>query len=259
MILLPSYNWAIRFLIAIILAGTTASPLLAKEKNSDQSLSKFERGEIESIIKEYIQNNPEKIIEAIQNLRLKEEVKKHEKIKNNLINFQSELFNDPDTPVGGNQNGDVTIVEFFDYRCGYCKRVLPDLIKLIALDKDIRFIFKEFPILGPQSITASKAGLAAWILDKTKYQSFHKAMMKAKGATTKSRVMNLAANSGYDVNDLQKTMNTPRIDKILEKNYSLAKALDINGTPAFIIGDKVIRGAIDLETLKNLISEARGN
>ena len=255
----PYCDRIIPFLIAVILTATLSIKVYAQEKTPSQSLSKIEQEKLGSFIKDYILNNPEHIIEAIQIFRQREELKKHEKIKGNLINFQGELFNDPDTPVGGNQNGSITIVEFFDYSCGYCKRALPDLIKLISSNKNIRFVFKEFPILGAQSIIASKAGLAAWILDKGKYQIFHKAMMKAKGRLSKSRVLKFAANSGYDVDDLQKTMKTPRIDAILKKTYILAKALDINGTPAFVIGDKVIRGAIDLETLKSLVSQEQGS
>jgi protein-disulfide isomerase len=246
-------------LIAILFLVVINEPIVAQEKDTPPSLTKIERGEIENIIKDFILSNPEHIIKAIQGLRQREEIKKHDKIKGNLINYHDDLISDPDTPVGGNQKGTINIVEFFDYRCGYCKRVLPDIVKLISSDKNIRFIYKEFPILGPQSITASKAGLAAWILDKGKYQTFHHAMMRAKGGLSESRIMKLAAKSGYNIKELQKTMKIPRIDIILEKNYNLAKALDINGTPAFVIGDRVIRGAVDLETLKSLITEIKGS
>ena len=247
------------FLIAIIFIIIFSESTQAQENKSNDTFTLIERENIEGIVKDFILNNPEHIIKAIQNLRKREESRKHEKIKDNLINYQSELINDPDTPVGGNQKGSVNIVEFFDYRCGYCKRALPDLIKLISSDKDIRIVFKEFPILGPKSVIASKAGLSAWIIDKSKYQDFHKSMMQAKGMLSESRIMKLATIAGYNVIDLKKTMGTPRIDKILEKTFNLAKALDINGTPAFIIGDQVIRGAVDLKTLESLVSEAKGS
>ncbi len=247
------------FLIAGVLAGIAAAPVAAQGKTPAQSLPKAEREKIESVVKEYLRNNPEVIIEAIRNLRERQERKKHEQTKANLVKLQGELLSDPDTPVGGNPKGSVSIVEFFDYRCGYCKRAFPDLVKLIESDKNIRFVFKEFPILGPQSVTASKVGLAAWILDKSKYQAFHKAMMGAKGALPENRVMNFATQSGYDVKALQKAMADPRVEATIEKTYNLAKALDINGTPAFVIGNQIIRGAVDLETLKTLVSEARGS
>jgi len=259
MIFFKYLNRFFTFLIANILIVAVTSPIHANEDKPPQSITKIERERIENIVKDFILNNPEHIIESIQSLRQREEVKKHEKIKGNIINYQNELINDPDTPVGGNQNGSINIIEFFDYRCGYCKRVLPDLIKLVSKDKDIRLIYKEFPILGPKSIVASKAGLSAWILDKSKYQTFHKAMMDSKGMLSESRIMKLASNAGYNVANLKKIMETSRIDKILEKTYNLAKALDINGTPAFIIGDQVIRGAIDFKTLENLVSEEKGS
>ncbi|MBL4691273.1 MAG: DsbA family protein [Rhodospirillales bacterium] len=222
-------------------------------------LLKAEREKIESVVRDYILENPEIIIQAIQGLREREERDSRDRAQANLVKLQGELLNDPDTPVGANLKGDVTIVEFFDYRCGYCKRVFPDIMKLVDSDKDIRFVYKEFPILGPESVTASKAGLAAWILDKSKYEAFHTEMMTAKGALPESRVMGYAAKSGYDTKALKKIMQEPRINALIEKNMKLARALDINGTPAFIIGNEVIRGAVDLKTLKTLVSKARGS
>ena len=247
------------FLMAGFLAGSAAGPAAAQGKSPAMATPKTERERIESVVKDYLLNNPEIIIQAIQSLRERQEQNKRQQTKANLAKLQGELFRDPDTPVGGNPNGSVTIVEFFDYRCGFCKRTFPDLVKLVEADKNIRFVFKEFPILGPQSVTASKAGLAAWILDKSKYEAFHEAMMGSKGALPKSRVMTFAAKSGYDVKALQKTMADPRVDAMIKRNFNLAKALDINGTPAFVIGDQVVRGAVDLETLKSLISQARGS
>jgi protein-disulfide isomerase len=259
MTVFPFRNRIVCFLIAGLLAGTAAAPLAAQGKSPSMSVPKAEREKIESVVKDYILNNPEIIVQAIRSLRQREEKEKRQKAKANLVKLQGDLLRDPDSPVGGNPKGNVTIVEFFDYRCGFCKRTFPDLEKLVKGDKNIRFVFKEFPILGPQSVTASKAGLAAWILDKSKYEAFHKAMMSSKGALAKSRVMTFAAKSGYDVKALQKTMADPRIEAMIEKTYELAKALDINGTPAFVIGDQVIRGAVDLKTLKSLISQARGS
>lgn len=247
------------FLISGFLAVTTAAPVAAQGKTPAMSLPEGEREKIESVVKDYILNNPEVIIQAIQSLREREELKNRQQTKANLVKLQGELLSDPNTPVGGNPKGSVTVVEFFDYRCGFCKRVFPDIVKLVDGDKDIRFVYKEFPILGPQSVTASKAGLAAWMLDKSKYEVFHKVMMAAKGALPEDRVMTFAAKSGYDVKALQKVMKDPRIGAMIERTFDLAKALDINGTPAFVIGDQVIRGAVDLETLKSLISQARGS
>ncbi len=255
------------FLIAALLITVGAAPVWAQSKTLAQTLAKTqaqplsasEKQAIEGIVKDYLLNNPEIIIEAIQSLRQREERDKAKRAKANLVKFRNELLNDPDTPVGANPKGDVTIVEFFDYRCGFCKRVFPDILKVINEDKNIRYVFKEFPILGPESVAASKTALAAWIVDKSKYEAFHRAMMGSKGGLPESRVMKMAAKAGYDAKALKKAMKDSRINKMLEKNFALAKALDINGTPGFIIGNEVIRGAIDLKTIKRLVTQARGS
>lgn len=241
------------------------SPLLAQSQSGLQSkapalsLSPAERRKIESVVRDFILKNPEIVIEAIRGLQARDKRDAQARSKANLVKFHGEIFNDPATPVGGNVKGDVTIVEFFDYRCGFCKRVFPVVMKVLNADKNIRYVYKEFPILGPESVAASKAALAAWLTDKGKYEPFHRALMVTKGALPEQRVMKIAAKTGYDVKALKKTMADPRIDEMIEKNYALAQALDINGTPAFVIGDKIVRGAIDLAALKKLISQARGS
>ncbi len=251
------------FLITALLITVGAVPSWAQSKTMSkipaQPLSTSEKQAIEGVVKDYLLNNPEIIIEAIQSLRQREERDKAKRTKANLVKFRNDLLNGPDTPVGANPKGDVTIVEFFDYRCGFCKRVFPDIMKAINEDRNIRYVFKEFPILGPESVAASKTALAAWIVDKSKYEAFHQAMMGSKGGLPESRVMKMAAKAGYDVNALKKALADPRIDKMLEKNFALAQALDINGTPGFIIGNEVIRGAVDLETIKRLVTQARGS
>ncbi|MCH7935817.1 MAG: thioredoxin domain-containing protein [Proteobacteria bacterium] len=241
------------------------SPLLAQSPSDLQSkapalsLSPAEKRSFEDLIRDFILKNPEIIIESIQNLQARDKRDAQARSKANLVKFRGEIFNDPATPVGGNVKGDVTIVEFFDYRCGFCKRVFPAVMKVLNDDGNIRYVYKEFPILGADSLTASKAALAAWLTDKGKYEPFHRAMMVTKGALPEQRVMKIAAQTGYDVKALKKTMADPRIDEMIKKNFALAEALDINGTPAFVIGDKIVRGAIDLAALKKLISQARGS
>lgn len=244
------------FLFVLIAFAVFAfGPVLAQEK----PISAAERKAIEDIVRDYILKNPEVVIQSIQTMQAREKQATKEKAKASLVKLRPELLNDPASPVGFNLKGDVSIVEFFDYRCGYCKRVFPDIMKVLNEDKNIRYVFKEFPILGPDSITASKAALAAWNLDKEKYTAFHKAMMITKGGLPESRVMRIAAKVGYDVKALKKAMNEPRVQAQIDKNFAIAQALDINGTPAFIIGDEIIRGAVDLGTLKQLVAKARGS
>jgi len=230
----------------------------APPKASSPAMSTLDRKAIEDVVREFILNNPEIIVEAVHSLQEREKQESHQRLKATLVAKRSELLNDPATPVGGNPKGDVTIVEFFDYRCGYCKRVMPALQEVLKTDNNVRFVFKEFPILGPESVVASKAALAASMIDKGKYEAFHWALMKTTGALPESRVMKIAADAGFDVKALKKAMDDPKIETLIRRNYALAEALEINGTPAFIIGDHVIRGATDLAAFRQVIAKARG-
>jgi len=256
MILFPIRRQVFTVLIAAILFAFGVAQSHAQTKSV---MSPEEKKSIEGVVRDLLMKNPEIIIKAIQSMRERDQREGEQRAKANLVKFQKELLNDPETPVGANLKGDVTIVEFFDYRCGYCKQVFPDIMKILNTDKNIRYVFKEFPILGPDSMTASKAALAAWTLDKTKYMDFHKAMMGSKGGLPESRVMEFATKVGYDAKALKKAMTNPKIDELIARNFELAKAFDINGTPAFIIGDEVIRGAVDLQALRAVISKARGS
>jgi protein-disulfide isomerase len=166
-----------------------------------------------------------------------------------------EIFDDPATPVGGNPQGDVTVVEFFDYQCPYCKQVRPAIQKLLDQDRKLRFVYKEFPVLGEQSDIAAHAALAARL--QGKYEAFHDVLMAAKGRISEDAVFRIAGSVGLDVDRLKHDMTNPEIDQSLSANRALAKALDLRGTPGFIIGDHVIPGAIDLDALKTMVADAR--
>jgi protein-disulfide isomerase len=214
-----------------------------------------QREAIEGIIHDYLMKNPDVLIEA---LRIAEDRLNHEadaKATKVLSDRASEIFNDPATPVGGNPKGDVTIVEFFDYRCPYCKQVLPALQALLKEDHQLRFVYKEFPVLGPASVVAAHAALAAQ--RQGKYEAFHTAMMAAKGQITDDTVYKVAGSVGLDVDRLKQDMATPEVEQELKTNLALAEELNIRGTPGFIIGNKIVPGALDLDALKNMIAEAR--
>ncbi len=172
-----------------------------------------------------------------------------------IIARRDELLNDPASPVGGNPDGDVTLVEFFDYQCPYCKKVLPSIQALLAEDRNLRYVFKEFPILGKASVFAARAALAAH--RQGKYLEFHMAVMPAKGKLTEARVMRLAKTAGLDTDRLRRDMADGTIDDSIRRNLELASALNVNGTPAFVIGDTVVPGAVDIDTLRSLIARER--
>jgi protein-disulfide isomerase len=160
--------------------------------------------------------------------------------------------------VAGNPKGDVTVVEFFDYRCTFCKRVLPAVRRLLRDDPRIRYVFKEFPILTPQSRIAARAALAAWRVAPETYFGFHVDLMSARGALGEAVILRLAANAGLDTQRLKREMQSPEIEAVLRRNAEIAQRLGIQGTPAFIIGERLVPGAIDLAQLQSLVAEARG-
>ena len=162
---------------------------------------------------------------------------------------------DPQTPTLGNPRGDVTIVEFFDYQCPYCKANEETVQKLLGQDKKLRIAFKDLPLLGPGSVAAAHAALAARLQDK--YDAFRLVMMNMKGELSESSVFVVAKAVGLDLDRLKKDMQAPAIDKQLQDNLALARALDISGTPTFVVGSQIVEGAIDLPGMQELVADAR--
>ena len=210
---------------------------------------------IRRLVRDYLTKNPEILFEALQAGEDKMKRDAEEKAKKALSEKRRELERDRDSPVLGNPNGDVTLVEFFDYRCGYCKQVAGTIQALATEDKQLRIVMKEFPILGKESVFASRAAVAAQ--RQGKYAPFHMALMNHKGNLTEDAVLKMAASVGLDVDRLRAEMGREEIDAQLRRNYELAQELQIRGTPAFIIGDELIPGAVDLRTLRRKIAELR--
>jgi len=233
---------------------SVASPVVAKESGA---LTPEQRQEIKNLVQQYLLDNPKVILESVQRLQDQEQAAKRAHTKNALTLSHQKLNNDPDSPVAGNPKGDVTVVEFFDYRCGYCKKVHPSIMKSIETDKNVRYVFKEFPILGPESVVASKAALAVSRVSPTKYYAYHNIVMGARGSLTKTALLKMAADVGVNPDTVEKEMASPEIENIIKKNYALAQSLNISGTPAFVIGDQLVPGAMDYGTLERMIAEIR--
>jgi protein-disulfide isomerase len=211
---------------------------------------------IEAIVRDYLKNHPEILVDAIQAAEDKIKADAKEKAAAALATHRQEVFNDPQSPIAGNPRGDVTLVEFFDYRCPYCKQVEPSLERLIGDDPQLKFVFKEFPVLGPDSETAARVALAA--KKQGKYDEFHRAMMKINGHIDEAVIFKVAAASGLDVDRARQDMRSPEVDKELKSNRDLGKSLDLDGTPSFIVGNTIVPGAISANELKQLIAETRG-
>ena len=240
------------FFAALIITGFSFSaPAWA------EGISPKMKQEIEAIVHDYIDENPEILVDAIRKLRERDSERRQQQGKMNLNSVQNELYHAKASPVIGNPKGDVTVIEFFDYRCPFCKKVFQTTEKLLKEDGNIHYIYKEFPILGPVSVYASQAALATWKTKPEKYHALHAAIMMARGDLTEERVLMLAEDIGLDTNALEKAMKDPEVEQEIKQNIKVAGALGITGTPSFIIENRIIPGAVSLQDLKDIIAEAR--
>lgn len=222
-----------------------------------EALSEAQKQAVEQAIHDYIMKNPEVLLESLQAYDAKQRDAHEELAQQAVTDNRDALERDPNTPVGGNPKGDVTVVEFFDYRCGYCKKALPGVQELLKTDSNVRMVFKDLPILGPDSVTAARAALAAWNIAPDKYVPFHVALMQTRGDLSEARVLEIAKGVGIDPSKLKTAMDDPRIEAQLKRNAELAQTLKIGGTPAFVIGGKLVPGAIDLDTMREMVKAAR--
>ncbi|MEW6130197.1 MAG: DsbA family protein [Acidobacteriota bacterium] len=243
-------------IIAIVSATNTTAQVKRKTKVPAKTgeISKPEREAIENVVREYLIKNPLVVREAMMALQAQEEKQKRETTAANMKLLRSEIYSDADSPVTGNAKGDVTVVVFFDYFCGYCKKTMPGLQTLLANDSSLRIVYKEFPILGAQSLSAARAALAA--SRQGKYAEFHQALLAAAGAG-EDLIKAVSEGLNLDYAKLQKDMSDPKISAALERNIRLAELLNINGTPTYLVGDQLIPGALDSDSLARLIKAER--
>lgn len=246
-----------RWLLPAVAALLVAAPLGAEEPASPSPIDPAQEQAIRQLIREYLLANPEVLIESLQVYRERQQQIQEQKLRQTLVDLRESLVNDPDAPVIGNPDGDVSLVEFFDYRCPYCIRVAPAVREVVESDGNIRLVMKEFPILGPESVTAARMALAS--VNQGKYEELHFALMTVSGTLTEDMAFKVAKNIGLDVDRLRRDMRSPDIDGMLARNFALAQSLQINGTPGFVIGDEVVRGAIDRAALHRLVANARAN
>ena len=210
--------------------------------------------QIEKIVREYLLREPKVVFDALQELQRQEAEATAARQKAAIAANQEKLLDDPLTPVGGNPDGDVTVVVFFDYRCTYCRRVVSSLRELLDEDDGLRVVFKDMPVLGPDSVRAARAALASRKQDG--YVPFHFALM-ASDDLSPAGIRATAKGVGLDPDRLEADMEAPEVSAVLEANYALAHELGIEGTPAFVIGDQLIPGAIEKARFEHLIDEAR--
>lgn len=239
---------ALLFTVTVLAAGLTLPawaepPTVPAQPAMDQA------------IEQYIRSHPEVIEQALQSLEGKRQRGEKLRIRQAIAAHQEELLRDPASPVSGNLNGDVTVIEFFDYRCGYCKRVASAVTQLQKDEPGVRVVYKDFPILGAVSVFGSRAALAA--REQGKHQAFHEAMLASESELTQEEVLAIAQRVGLDVKKLEADLQAPERQAAIDRNYALAKLLGISGTPGFVVGSEVYPGVLELAGLKALVAKAR--
>jgi protein-disulfide isomerase len=245
---------------AIGLAGITAVVLLAlasaaTAQDSPSTAQQEER--MGEILRTYLLKHPEIIDEAMQALRERQAAEAAAKTARALQEHKGELLGDPMSPVAGDPDGQVTVVEFFDYNCAYCRAAGPMVTELLQGNPDVRFVYKEFPTLAASSRFAARAALAARRQSPELYTLFHDRLMKATDRLAEDGVIQIAGEAGVDVDRMRADMEDPAINKSIDGNIELARAIGVTGTPTFIIGDAMLVGAKPLQQMESAIADAR--
>src|ERR1700726_2923671 len=225
-------------LFALVLCGAPAAQA--------QSFTDGQRGEIETIVKNYLIANPEVLEEAMNELSKRQAAAEAEKHEASVATNADAIFNSPRGVTLGNKDGDVTFVEFFDYNCGYCKRAMSDMLDLMKTDPKLKVVLKEFPVLSQGSVEAAQVAVAVRLQDPggKKYLDFHQKLLGGRGPADKARALAAAKDAGLDVARIEKDLASPEVRATIEENFKLAEAMGMNGTPSYVIGKQVVIGAV---------------
>ena len=248
---MPSFRFLVPALLALALGGMPAA--------SAQSFSDTQRGDIETIVRNYLIAHPEVLEEAMAELNKRQTAAENEKHEASVSANAETIFNSPRGVVLGNKDGDVTFVEFFDYNCGYCKRAMSDMLDLMKGDPKLKVVLKEFPVLSEGSVEAAKVAVAVRMQDPSgkKYLDFHQKLLGGRGPADKARALAAAKDAGLDTARIEKDIASPEVRATIEENFKLAEAMGMNGTPSYVIGKQIVVGAVGLDSLKEKIGIAR--
>ena len=236
-----------------------AAQAQAADTASSQPFSDTQRHAIESIIKDYLVQHPDVLQDAMDALDKRQKQADADKAHEMIVAHNASLFNSPHQVVLGNPQGKVTMVEFFDYNCGFCKRALPDMVELLKTDPDLKFVLKEFPVLGPGSVEAAHVAVAVRMQDGTgkKYLEFHQKLLGGRGPADKAHALAAAKDVGFDMARIEKDMDSDEVKNTIDEDMKLADALGVNGTPSYVVGDELVIGAVGLDELKAKIKAGR--
>ena len=237
--------------VSLVLAG--GAPAVADSFSADQ------REEIGKIIKDYLLSHPEVMQDVMAELEKHQQAAEAEKHRAAVVENKATLFSSPHQVVLGNPQGNVTMVEFFDYNCGFCKRAMSDMLDLIKTDSNLKFVLKEFPVLGEGSVDAARVAVAARMQDASgkKYIEFHQKLLGGRGGADKMRALAVAKEVGFDMPRLERDMGSDEVKKTIDENMKLAEALGVSGTPSYVVGEEVVIGAVGLDALREKISAER--
>jgi len=243
-----SLRMAIPLAAATLLASPGAAPA--------QTFSDDQRHQIEDVVKDYLVKHPEIIQEVMAALDKKQQEADAAKAATTIKDNNATLFNSPHQVVLGNPQGNIVMVEFFDYNCAFCKRALPDMLTLLKDDPNIKFVLKEFPVLGEGSVEAAHVAVAARMQDPTgkKYIEFHQKLLGSRGPADKARALAVAKEVGFDMPQIEKDMTSDEVKTTIDEDMKLADALGVNGTPSYVVGSEVVVGAVGLDELRQKIA-----
>jgi protein-disulfide isomerase len=244
--------------MARLLPALAAALLIAGLAPAAAPAAEMSKSDIEKIVHDYLVAHPEVLQEAMAELEKRQAAADAQKHKDAVKQNAAALFSSPHQVVLGNPDGKVTFVEFFDYNCGYCKRAMDDMLTLMKDDPNLKVVLKEFPVLGPGSVEAAQVAVAARMQDKggKKYLDFHQKLLGGRGEANKARALAVAKETGFDMDRLQKDMQSAEVKTTLQETFKLAEALGLNGTPSYVIGEKVEVGAVGLDALRTAVNNA---
>lgn len=245
----PRFLALVSILVAAFVGAVTLAALTLPA-GAPGDIAAFDRR-----VRAYLMTHPEVIMEAVSLLERRNQARRAHAQRDLIRRYRDRLMDSGPLPVAGNKAGDVTVVEFFDYRCPYCRQAVPEVKRLLAADPGVRLVHKEFPVLGPDSVRAARAAIAANY--QGKYLAFHDALMAHAGALDEAAVMTLARAAGLDVARLAKDMARADVDAVIRESHALARALGITGTPAFVIGDVLLPGFVEASDLAHAVAAAR--
>ena len=245
------------FSFRLLAPAATLLALMATPAAAESSVSAPQRGEIEAIIKDYLISHPEVLQDAMAALERQQAALEAEKHRVAIKDNTAALLASPHQVVLGNPQGDITMVEFFDYNCGFCKRAMSDMFDLISTDPKLRVVLKEWPVLSQGSVDAAHVAVAVRMQDPKKYLEFHQKLLGGRGGADAARALAVAKDIGLDPARIEKDAKSQEATATLAENFHLAEMLGLNGTPSYVIGNEVVIGAVGIPALKEKVNTAR--